>query len=344
MLASLRLTKGFKSPCLWLSRANSTVSAAKAVSSAHCHTLLASTIAKSYIDEIQRGVKELGRKPRIVGLLANDDPAAQMYADWTSKTSTNLGFDYQLIKVDKDALEQAIVDVNKDDQIDGVMVYFPVFGGGQDQYLQQVLDKDKDVEGLNHTYVQNMYHNRRFLDEAETQKSILPCTPLANVKVLEYLGVYNPVLPYGNRLYGKTITVVNRSEIVGRPLASLLANDGATVFSVDANGIQKFTRGDGIKLNRHHVTDTDLTLKDVASQSDVLITGVPSSKYKFPTEYIRYGTVCVNFSSEKNFSPDVKEKASLYVPSIGKITIAMLLRNQLRLINNKQLRGKNASL
>jgi hypothetical protein len=41
-------------------------------------------------------------------------------------------------------------------------------------------------------------------------KSILPCTPLAIVKCLEHIGVYNKILPYGDRAYGKTVTVINR--------------------------------------------------------------------------------------------------------------------------------------
>lgn len=222
------------------------------------------------------------------------------------------------------------------------MVYFPVFGGGQDQYLQQVLSNEKDVEGLSHLYIQNMYHNIRYLDKDQTQKSILPCTPLAVVKILEYLGVYNTVIPYGNRLYGKTITVINRSEIVGRPLAALLANDGATVYSVDITGIQKFTRGQGLKNKRHQVDEVDIQLEEAVSHSDVVITGVPSASYKFPVEFLKDGSVCVNFSSEKNFGPEVKEHASLYVPSIGKVTISMLLRNLLRLIENKnQRQGAN---
>lgn len=43
-----------------------------------------------------------------------------------------------------------------------------------------------------------------------TVKSIIPCTPLAIVKCLEYVGVYNKILPYGDRAYGKTITIINR--------------------------------------------------------------------------------------------------------------------------------------
>jgi methylenetetrahydrofolate dehydrogenase (NAD+) len=71
---------------------------------------------------------------------------------------------------------------------------------------------------------------------------------------LESIGVYNSVLAYGNRLHGKTITIVNRSEVVGRPLAALLANDGGKVYSVDVTGIMEFNRGIGIKLQKHEVT------------------------------------------------------------------------------------------
>lgn len=145
-----------------------------------------------------------------------------------------------------------------------------------------------------------MYQNIRFLDEARLQKSILPCTPLAIVKILEYLRVYNTILPYGNRLFGHSITVVNRSEVVGRPLAALLANDGACVYSVDVTGVQQFTRGEGIKNRRHEVIEKEgWGLEDCVPLSDVVISGVPGEKFKFPSHLLRDGAVCINFSSEK---------------------------------------------
>jgi methylenetetrahydrofolate dehydrogenase (NAD+) len=184
-----------------------------------------------------------------------------------------------------------------------------------------------------------MYQNIRFLDPpTNSQKSILPCTPLAVVKVLEFLQIYNSILPYGNRLFGKTITVINRSEVVGRPLAALLANDGAKVYSIDLDGVQIFTRGSGIKKHRHeaHVLE-GWTLDNCLPLSDVVISGVPGEKYKVDTNLIRDGAVCINFSSEKNFDgAAVKEKASIYVPAIGKVTIAVLLRNLLRLVQNQK--------
>lgn len=307
---------------------------------------MASTIAKQYVDEITSEVAKLPFKPKVVGFLGNSDPASKTYASWTGKTCESLGFEYELQEVDKYELEASIISANKDDNVHGIMVYFPVFGDKQDQYLQQLISPEKDVEGLNFMYYHNLYHNVRFLDSpTNEQKSILPCTPLAMVKILEYLGVYNKHLHYGNRLYGKKVLVVNRSEIVGRPLAALLANDGATVFSLDINNIQKFTRGDDLLMQRHKVTDLDseeYSLEHVAPQCDVIITGVPSDKYKFPTELVSNGTVVINFLSCKNFEDAIKQKAGLYVPSIGKVTISMLLRNLLRLINNNEIRKKNA--
>ncbi|EEB06086.1 methylenetetrahydrofolate reductase [Schizosaccharomyces japonicus yFS275] len=308
------------------------MASSEAQPSHYCKVVFASKVAEPFITELKKVSSTFEKPLKLVGFLANKDPAARMYAEWTGKTVTEVGFDFELREVDKDDLEDAIVDANLDRGVNGIMVYFPVFGNRQDQYLQQVVSPSKDVEGLCHQYVMNMYHNIRFLDDEQTMKSILPCTPLAIVKILEFLGVYNKIINYGNRLYGKTITVVNRSEIVGRPLAALLANDGAKVYSVDIKGIQLFTRGAGIRKRKHEVTDVDLKLEDVAPQSDVIICGVPSANYKFPSELIRDGATCICFSSDKNFdSVTVKQHAGIYVPSIGKVTIAMLLRNLVRL-------------
>ena len=83
-----------------------------------------------------------------------------------------------------------------------------------------------------------------------TKKSLLPCTPLAIIKLMEYLKVYDDQLPLGNRMSGKTVVVINRSEIVGRPLAAMLANDGADVYSVDLNGVFLMRRGKMLEVRR----------------------------------------------------------------------------------------------
>jgi hypothetical protein len=117
---------------------------------------------------------------------------------------------------------------------------------------------------------------------------------------------------------------------VGRPLAALLANDGAHVYSVDIADVQEFTRGVGLRKRRHEANEkAGWTLENCLPLSDVVISGVPGDKYKVPLEKMKDGAVCINFSSDRNFTPEVKEKASIYVPAIGKVTIAVLLRNLL---------------
>ena len=211
------------------------------------------------------------------------------------------GFEFILREVDREDLEDSLRVANTDADVDGIIVYYPVFDSRRDQTLQWTVSMYKDVEGLSPQLISNMYQNLRFLDPPNnTQKSILPCTPLAIIKTLEYLQIYNTILDYGKRLFGRRITVINRSEVVGRPLAALLANDGAEVYSVDVAGVQHFSRGSGLKKQRHDVQDMDgWGLEQCLPISDVVISGVPGDKYKVPTHLIREGAVCINFSSEK---------------------------------------------
>ncbi|KAI9171329.1 methylenetetrahydrofolate dehydrogenase (NAD+) [Paramyrothecium foliicola] len=309
-----------------------------------CKVITADTIAKKLLEEVQETLAKVqgGSKgaPTLVAFLANGDPAAVKYAEWSKKTCEDNGFNFELRNVEKELLEEEIMQANEDEKVDGMIIYYPIFpkNPSHDKYVQETVALDKDVEGLRHQLLHNMYYNIRYLDPPHnTKKSILPCTPLAVVKILEHLQIYNPILASGNRLFGKTITVINRSEVNGRPLAALLANDGATVYSVDVTGVQLFTRGQGIKQPRHRVEEKEgWDLKDCLPLSDVVIGGVPVESYKVPTELIRDGAVCINFSSYKNFDgPAIKEKASIYVPSVGKVTIAVLLRNLVRLVANR---------
>ncbi|CAG8770978.1 8371_t:CDS:2 [Dentiscutata erythropus] len=234
--------------------------------------LLQRLVLKPFREELKNTINARGIHPKLVGFLANQDPAALKYAESTAKTCAETGVVFELKKCNREDLEDEIVKANEEESINGIMVYYPVFGDRQDQYLQNVVDSSKDVEGLCH-----------------------------------------------------------KSEIVGRPLAALLANDGGKVYSVDINGIQEFNRGTGLRLKKHEVVDTKLKLEDVVPISDVVITGVPSPTYKLPTSLLRDGAIAINFSTCKNFEDNVKEKAGIYVPSIGKVTIAMLERNLLRL-------------
>lgn len=381
----------------------------------------ASGIAAPYQDAIKEAIQariQQGKsRPKLVGILATPSPPSVAYAEWTRKACEAVGIEFEIWKTWEDSVEvkeedhkgsapdfdleadveDLIIAANADEKVHGIMVYYPIFFGRQDTYLQQIVDPRKDVEGLHFSYCWNMYHNVRWISPAKLgnapgttrelpeerasrealdgeqvppgmAKSILPCTPLAMVKCLEAIGVYDRDLPYGDRLYGKTITVINRSEVVGRPLAALLSNDGAKVYSVDIDSIQEFNkravepssepqgraRSEIVKearaqntasqLRPHHVVrNCSMTAEECIRASDVVIAGVPSANYKIETEWIKPGAVCVNFSSEKNFKSDVRTRASMYLPAIGKTTIAMLQRNLLRLVEYRELSEGSSS-
>jgi methylenetetrahydrofolate dehydrogenase (NAD+) len=191
--------------------------------------------------------------PLLVGLLANSDPAAKKYAEWTGKACRADGLRYELRELsDPIDVENALLDANDDPRVHGIIVYYPIFGqeesfsgASQDDYLRDSVTFRCDVEGLCHTYRSNLYRNVRFMDyPANTQKCLLPCTALSVVKILEAVkGVYDSTKPVGKHMQGKVVTVINRSEIVGRPLAAMLSNDGAEVYSVDINSIYRFSGG-----------------------------------------------------------------------------------------------------
>lgn len=315
----------------------------------------AGVIAKSFRDEIKEKVGAMKQNgiepPLLVGLLANKDPAARKYAEWTGKACRADGLRYELRTLDDPIqVEAALIDANDDPRVHGIIVYYPIFGqqesfsgASQDDYLRDTISHKCDVEGLCHTYRTNLYRNVRYLDyPANNQKCLLPCTALSVVKIIEACPrTYDMAKPVGRKLEGKTVTVINRSEIVGRPLAAMLANDGADVYSIDINSIYMFRDG------RLHPCP-DETPESCVRKSSIVVTGVPTKNYKLPTEWVNPDTTVVNVASFKNVDEEalLKIPGVVYVPLVGKVTVAMLERNLMRLyeqfhaLNRYPVKGK----
>lgn len=298
-------------------------------------------VAKQFREEIQQKVaalKQVGKNtPLLVGILANTDPAAKQYAEWTGRACENDGLRYELRVVnDPTDVESELRKANDDPAVHGIIVYYPIFGmqetfsgASQDDYIRDTISYKCDVEGLCHLYRTNLYRNVRYLDYPRNQhKCLLPCTALSVVKILEQCpDVYSTPSGDGTRhLQGKVVTIINRSEIVGRPLAAMLANDGATVYSVDINSIFLFQNG---KLQ----TCTNETPESCVRKSSVVVAGVPAKAYKLPSEWIQPNTTVVNVASFKNVNEAeiLQIPGVVYVPQVGKVTVAMLQRNLMRL-------------
>jgi methylenetetrahydrofolate dehydrogenase (NAD+) len=213
-----------------------------------------------------------------------------------------------------------------------------------DDFYRDSIHPSKDVEGLC-----SKYHSRKmFRDQSlyvdrydgfsqldgngQENSTIFPCTALAVVRILKRcLGdeEYDSTKPIGRRLEGVTVTIFNRSQIMGRPLASLLANDGACVYSVDEHSVIKIHPGK--VWNRCFLLKKDV--KSCVEKSSIIVTGVPSSTFRIPTGWIQPNSTVVNVASEPNI--DVDELAKIpgiqYIPAVGKVTVALLEHNLVQL-------------
>ncbi|OYN89606.1 bifunctional methylenetetrahydrofolate dehydrogenase/methenyltetrahydrofolate cyclohydrolase [Parenemella sanctibonifatiensis] len=290
-----------------------------------------STVAANYRAEVRQEVARLteGRAPlRIVGLLSQTSGPAATYARYAAKGAADVGIEMEVRQVDPGRAQQAIAEANADDSVDGIFLYYPIQGGPQDRWLRELVDPRKDVEGLHSFWSRLLYENTRTLDEAGQQRAILPCTPLAILKLLQHAGMRGE----GERapLEGVTACVINRSDIVGRPLSAMLANDGARVHSIDLNGSLVFEPAIGRRA--HDVRDSQVTRAEALSAADVVITGVPSPTFELVRgEELKPGAICVNVSEFENFDDSIAEVASVIVPRVGPLTVAMAMRNLVRL-------------
>ncbi len=283
-------------------------------------------IAAQFRDAVRRQISEERLTINIVGILASSDPASITYADYTRAGCEDVGIHFDLRRCEPESVSNVLEAANQDSAVHGIFVYYPIWGDERDAELRDLISPHKDVEGLSPHWIDKLYANERFDDAERRFKAILPCTPLAIIKLLEATEAYEPFgLPFG----GQQITIFNRSEVVGRPLAYMLSNDGARVYSFDING------GFVVDVNSSDHESRPVTREEALRQSDIVITGVPSPHFeKVRAEELKPGAICLNFSYIQNFEPEAREAASIYIPRVGPMTVAMCMRNALQLYRN----------
>jgi 5,10-methylene-tetrahydrofolate dehydrogenase/methenyl tetrahydrofolate cyclohydrolase len=290
-----------------------------------------SAVAAEFRKALREEIAALPTPLRLLGLISGQHGPAQTYAEYTRRGCEEVGVSFELKSVARLEAEAAVAAANADPNVHGVLIYYPIFGTEQDRYLRDSVDPGKDIEGLHSFWSRCLYENRRFIDAAQTKKAILPCTPLAILKLLEAAAVFDPGA--ARPLEGRRVCIFNRSEVVGRPLASMLANDGAQVVSFDVDGPLLFVPGKGGEP--HSVQETSIDRSAALAQADIVVTGVPSRSFeRIAARELAADAVCVNFSTFANFENDVREKVRVFVPRVGPMTVTMALRNTLRLYRN----------
>ena len=283
-------------------------------------------VAEKYVAEVKVQVEGISTRIKVVGLIASHDKPSLAYARATQQKFDAIGIDYDLRNIERLDLEHEILALNASPDVHGIFIYFPVFHNEQDSYLRNLVDYRKDIEAGSQYWTHKLYTNDRLAVPGDPlKKALLPCTPLAIIKMLAETGICDPQDEHP--LAGKTVTIFNRSEVIGRPLAVMLSNDGAKVYSFDINGPLLFTNA--------KPAEVDISRSAALATSDIVITGVPSQHFeKVRGDEILPGTVCLNFSSVPNFADDIEPHTNIFIPKVGPMTVAMCMRNTVRLYKN----------
>ncbi|PIE65163.1 MAG: bifunctional 5,10-methylene-tetrahydrofolate dehydrogenase/5,10-methylene-tetrahydrofolate cyclohydrolase [Desulfobacterales bacterium] len=278
-------------------------------------------ISKTILEEIRKDVEkmkaETGKVPGLVTILVGENPASVSYVTLKVKTATKLGFNEIQDNQPEDIAEAdllALIDrYNNDPAIHGILVQLPLPGHIDDKKVLNAIDPDKDVDAFHPVNV-----GRLMIGGEEAR--FLPCTPA---------GIQELIVRSGTETAGAEVVVVGRSNIVGKPIAMMMAQKGTGADST--------------------VTIVHTRTKDLAAhckRADILIVaaGVPNL---VKPEWIKSGATVIDVGVNRVGKNEKTGKAILKgdvdfekakdiagritpVPGgVGPMTICMLMRNTL---------------
>jgi methylenetetrahydrofolate dehydrogenase (NADP+)/methenyltetrahydrofolate cyclohydrolase len=246
-----------------------------------------------------------GVVPGLVVVLSGDDPASQVYVKNKVKTCQELGMNSTLhhlpVSTTQEELMALVQKLNADNAVHGILVQIPLYKHLHEAPVLLAINPDKDVDGFHPVNVGRLWTD---------QDGLFPCTPVGSMELIKSSGV---------SLAGKHAVVVGRSNIVGKPMASLLLKQSCTVTIA-------------------HSKTTDLP--GLCRSADILVAAVGRAKM-LTKDYIKPGAVVIdvgiNRTPEGKLCGDVdfesaKEVAGFITPvpgGVGPMTIALLMKNTL---------------
>jgi methylenetetrahydrofolate dehydrogenase (NADP+) / methenyltetrahydrofolate cyclohydrolase len=257
---------------------------------------------RSQVDEYR---ERFGESPGLATVLVGDDPASKIYVGGKHRASEEVGIRSIAHDLPADTSEDDVIelveDLNTDDAINGFIVQLPLPDHMDPGRVIAAVDPRKDVDGLTPT-------NAGLLIQGHD--ALVPATPC---------GVMELLLRAGAELEGAEAVVVGRSDLVGRPVASLLLAENATVTIC-------------------HSRTRDLG--EVCRRADVLVAAVGRPRL-VTGDMVKPGAIVIDVGTtrtEDGLVGDVDfesaaERAGAITPvpgGVGPMTIAMLLRNTLK--------------
>jgi methylenetetrahydrofolate dehydrogenase (NADP+)/methenyltetrahydrofolate cyclohydrolase len=277
-------------------------------------------VAKTIKEKISADVLQLTqsgyRAPHLAAILVGSDGASQTYVNSKESDCKQVGFSSTVLRFDESVSEQELLDrideINKDQNIDGLIVQLPLPKHISELKVTQKISPDKDVDG---------FHTISLGKLLKGEDTFVPATPLGIVMMLEQ---------YEIETSGKHCVVIGRSNIVGRPMSVLMSQNtpygNCTVtlcHSKTANLNFHLKQADIViaALGKPEFVKGEM-LKQGAIVIDVGITRVEDSSN--PKGYVLKGDV--------DFE-DVKEVAAAITPvpgGVGPLTRIGLLQNTLK--------------
>lgn len=178
----------------------------------------AADIAAAIAVETATLLSEHGIKPGLAVVIIGEDPASQVYVRNKKRTAESCGFHSEQHTLDVNTSEEDVLrlidKLNNDDAIHGILVQLPLPAHLNEQTITQAIEPSKDVDGFH-------FVNIGKLTAGRTADAFVPCTPAGCMLMIED--------ELGSDLSGKNAVVIGRSNIVGKPMASLLLQANATV-------------------------------------------------------------------------------------------------------------------
>jgi methylenetetrahydrofolate dehydrogenase (NADP+)/methenyltetrahydrofolate cyclohydrolase len=177
--------------------------------------IVADTIKQQLKEEIDNAVASGRRRPRLVIISVGDDPASKVYVRNKMRAAEECGIDALHKQFGAEAfcltVCRYISALNLAEDVDGIMVQLPLPSHLDERAIIDTIDPAKDVDGLTTTNIGRLRSG---------QPCIKPCTAAGIIDLLDY---------YNIELDHQDVTIIGRSNIVGKPLADMMMERGATV-------------------------------------------------------------------------------------------------------------------
>lgn len=287
--------------------ANATIIDGKAKAAELSETISAATAAL---------VADKGVKPGLSVVIVGEDPASQVYVRNKKRTAEACGFNSVQHTLDGNSSQEEVLaliqQLNADTSVHGILVQLPLPAHMDEQVITQSILPEKDVDGFH-------FQNIGMLTAGHIDGAFVPCTPAGCMLMIED--------QVGKDLSGLNAVIIGRSNIVGKPMASLLLKANATVTIC-------------------HSRTRDLPA--VARNADVLVAAVGRAKM-VKGDWIKPGAIVIDVGINRievevdgktkkrlvgdvDFDEAVKVAGAITpVPGgVGPMTIALLMLNTLR--------------